>query len=187
MNRLSFELEELDAHARAIGHLCIGWSHLERVLNSLLVSLLGVPDESDVAYAITSNIRDEGRISMIRALAHIKKMDDKWFHELDCLLTRIDQEYRPQRNRFVHDSWSAAPSDNPMFSAAFKTRYRTRIYRSQSHQSAQLSTRETIKVTDDEIWTLNLYVTVSIGMLDSLITRHEYLVAIARDAGKASV
>lgn len=93
-----------DKVATAIGHICIGWGHLERDLNEFIQALTPL-DEGDISRSITANMDVRSKIQVIKALAFLRKPSKEWFEKMTILLDYIDNSIRPRRNRYVHDAW----------------------------------------------------------------------------------
>ncbi|MEQ9247644.1 MAG: hypothetical protein RLO21_16835, partial [Nitratireductor sp.] len=71
-----------------------------------------------------------GKIVTAKALAHqIDEIDSPGFYDrVEELLNYVDNELRPERNRYVHDNWSIAGS------AAMRMRLAPKITRPQARQ-----------------------------------------------------
>ena len=166
----------LDAHARAIGHLCIWWAYLERVVDCLLACLINLDPMSDEARCVTANADFRQKVRMVRTLAFTKiatkkQLNQAWFERLDNALSTSDNGLRNKRNRYVHDSWMADPevSNAP---SAIKVHYRTKIETPQAFKT-KLTTKEEAKVADQEIWELVIRIQVATADFSYCLTRLE--------------
>jgi hypothetical protein len=147
--------QPIDDHAHAIGYVCITWAVLETEVDKFLTFLTPL-EYGEVGESIlgNSNIRD--KIKMLKALAFIRKLDDGWYRELDAVLKLIDDNLRPDRNRYVHDLWiEHATYENKQLIAASVAR-RTRgakVVKAQSRKQ-ELSLFRDVPTKAQEIWAL---------------------------------
>ena len=93
-----------ERHATALGLACIAWSTLESVVNEFLGLLIPL-EPGDTERIVTSNIDFRAKLEMLVHLGFMEKYKDLWFLELQTLINKIDNELRPERNRYVHDTW----------------------------------------------------------------------------------
>ncbi|MHB8266974.1 hypothetical protein [Bradyrhizobium sp.] len=90
--------------ALVIGHICIQWSRVEDIVDSF-IEIIASLEEGNISRSITSNIDIRNKIQTLKALAFQKKVSDSWFKDLNTLLDHIDNEIRPERNKYVHSHW----------------------------------------------------------------------------------
>ena len=145
-----YELQ-LDGHARAIGHVCIAWSHMELMLDLLIAELIAgegrLRDRTLVGECVTANADIRDKAQMAIALGHVRKPNDEWFSKLERCMNKINYCLRNLRNRLIHDVW--AIHDPPL-----RIHRRTKITKPQARQR-ELSTSELVSVHSDEIWALH--------------------------------
>lgn len=119
----------LATHAQHIGFLCLFWSRIELWLGGILWGLMEPIDEHVAAITIT-NMSFSEKISAALALGFQRRPSDEWFKTLKKTLDEIDNDLRPQRNRFVHDHWIAGGDE------VLKVTLRTGVYRQQAREYA---------------------------------------------------
>lgn len=93
-----------EENAKALGLACIAWSGLESKVDEFLVELIPLP-RGNTEGIVTSAIDFRAKLKMLVNLAFENKYSDLWFLEIQTLVNRIDNELRPERNRYVHDTW----------------------------------------------------------------------------------
>jgi hypothetical protein len=132
MNPLDRQYEKLES---AISKASIRWIRLEEMLRDLIITLSmyihPAFEEREPMFVIgdiTSNTGVRGLVASAKALAH--RVDDPkdFYDRLEPLLNLIDNDYRAERNRFMHDEWIILPNT--------VNRYRrgSVVKRPQSHQ-----------------------------------------------------
>jgi hypothetical protein len=117
-----YGLEE--EHLAAIGRVCVSWSVMDSTLSYLVSTLAGVDDVLDSS-ALTGPMKMGEKIEIARALGH-QKLSPENFHGLDQLLNAIDGTLRTERNRIVHDDWSADPDTTTPTRLNSRPRYEKR-------------------------------------------------------------
>jgi hypothetical protein len=100
-------IRDFNKHATALGLACISWSLLEDVVGDTLAELIPLEHEdgADIAGAVNANVDFRSKLQVLLAVGFVRKPGDNWFYELEHLINRIDNELRPERNRYVHDVW----------------------------------------------------------------------------------
>jgi len=102
------EIPALEEHAKALGYVLITWGYLQSGLNELLKSLLPIQDNI-TKNIIAGNTSERDHLKVIRELGwyvfHSFNKEEDQYEILANLLSRIDNELRPKRNRYIHDIW----------------------------------------------------------------------------------
>jgi hypothetical protein len=103
--------EPLEQVASAIGRSCYWWSSIEIELQGLCASLARFNDRSfdrekvwEVLAISLSHMEIRQRVAVAKALA-ANGLDPDLYGEVESLLNHIDNDLRPERNRYVHDEW----------------------------------------------------------------------------------
>jgi hypothetical protein len=137
-------IPKLEEHATAIGYLCFEYARLERHVHHLIKELAGLSD--DLADSIIpADFRD--KLTTLKNLAFLKKTSIGWYESVSSLIDRIDQEVRPQRNRYVHDYWLS------MAEEPTKRHFNPKVTRPQAFQY-EFSAYRDAAVPLDDIWNL---------------------------------
>jgi hypothetical protein len=144
MNGYRKSIPQLEEHAKAIGYLCFEWARLDRHVHHLIKTLTELDDDV-AASLIPTDFRE--KLATLKHLAFLKKPSIDWFESVSGLIDRIDQEVRPQRNRFVHDYWLSY-SDEPT-----KRHFKTEVTKPQAFQY-KFSPYKDATVPLDDIWNL---------------------------------
>jgi hypothetical protein len=122
-------MAQLDRLTQAIGYVCVFWAWLEHTIDEAIYSIVAFDsmkmrekeiDEIKNAFAASGDIRS--KIKTLRAVAFIRKWDDKWFGKIDKLLNTIDNDLRVKRNMYVHHHWTAPRGRLEAFSKQAKFR-----------------------------------------------------------------
>lgn len=95
---------KFDRLAVALGHICIGWSRLERDLDEF-IELLAPLEAGDISRSVTAGMDIRDKVQAVRALAYLRKPNDRWFKTMLSILDYIDNDLRVRRNRYIHDGW----------------------------------------------------------------------------------
>ncbi len=133
----------IDEHARAIGYVCIYWAALEHGIDSLLQTITPL-EPGKVSESITANADMCDKLQMLKALGFVRKPNDPWFLHIEQVINQIDNELRPERDRFIHDAWVG-------LKPVKRHTRRTSLKRSQS-RTVELTTYEDVPVQPAEIW-----------------------------------
>jgi len=96
---------EFNDHARALGVMCVVWGHLEASLNLLLSMLLDLND-AKLNETVNHNVDMRNKLQIVLGLGYLKVKNDTWFTILKWVIETIDNDLRPRRNRFIHDTWT---------------------------------------------------------------------------------
>lgn len=99
--------------ATAIGEVAIWWSAIETMAHGLAIRLtilnepaMNTPKGRDQLNLVLVNMGQRDLFSAVKALAFDASKDDL-FPRLEPLLNVLDNDIRPERNRYIHDSWFA--------------------------------------------------------------------------------
>jgi hypothetical protein len=131
-----------DKVAQELGHICIYWAWLEQALDELIIELSHL-EPGDIGRSVTANADIRSKISMIKALAFLRKPSGAWFSYTQEMLDLIDNNLRPRRNLFVHSSWHTPKGVLTRISR------KTRLRRPQAFQLTLTTEEKTpIKLTD---------------------------------------
>lgn len=95
----------LEHHATALGYVCINIGHMEFVLHTLLELLLRVDQNECRAVIDATGASIATRCDLIRKLASMQKPNGDWFDAVDAVMSCIERDILPLRNRYVHDRW----------------------------------------------------------------------------------
>lgn len=153
------------SHAEAIGFVCMDWTGLELLVDTILAHQLGLELFGAEPHIVCVNSGFGDKLSMIKALAVTKHNDPKWVEDFVTLVNTIDQEIRPRRNRVVHDAWLAG-SDGKVYRAQGFTR----VKRTQAHQPLSLHAEERTEMTATEIQQISVDITKAAHHLFTLMT-----------------
>jgi hypothetical protein len=140
----------LDDHAHAIGYVCIKWSMLEAECDRL-IEVLAPLEHGNASASILGHIDITEKIKIMRALGFLRKTTDAWYDRLDSALKNIDEDVRPKRNRFIHDTWLHKWS--PQKTTVIRRQSGAKVTKPQSRQKTLSVFIETI-VESSEIWDL---------------------------------
>ena len=151
----------MDAHALAIGHLCIAWANLEATVNHFMGELLGIGG-SQFSDVLSANVDLRQKIQIVKGIGFLRKLSPEWFERLQGALDVIDNVHRPERNRYVHDDW------RPKAKWTLRERKRVAIRRRQSRKPLEISTFERAIVDPEQIWGLVERITESQDVLFAL-------------------
>jgi hypothetical protein len=89
--------------ATEIGTLAIVWGLLEQLLASVLARMLRLSRMEGAIVA--GNVELINQIRMIRHLAIAMKLESQWYSETKNLMSHIETDLCPERNRMFHDYW----------------------------------------------------------------------------------
>jgi hypothetical protein len=92
-----------DAHAAALGYLCLSWAGLDSAVNRLFEPLLKC-SSAQIGCIVPENVRL--RCEALKRLLHIEPLPDPLVSFAVGLLDRASGELAPLRNRLIHDGWS---------------------------------------------------------------------------------
>jgi hypothetical protein len=147
-----------DAHALALGQLCMSWAVLDSYMDKILGHLLSVEDAK--VSAITTSAGDiSQRCEIIKRLVVIENPGTAWRDWLIALVNRVSGELAPTRNRYIHDSWHIHDLK------LIRVEKRGKVGKSQSRADVQF-TYDTEHVTDPiEVEKLRLRVNLVFAML----------------------
>ncbi|MER9933744.1 hypothetical protein [Mesorhizobium sp. M0088] len=128
-----------------IGAICVNWSQIDAHLGMILGKYIKAPSAHlDVATSILDLSR---KCELIKALAFIVE-DRKSYAKLEKALHFLDNDLRPTRNRYVHDSYSFFTGKNT------RKIFRTKVVGIQSFKK-ELFTRSEQPITQEELTTFN--------------------------------
>jgi hypothetical protein len=153
----------LKPHAIQIGFLCMFWSRLELELTMFLSALMGSSD-GRVTVIVLNNMGFREKVSAAMALGFHKKPSDDWFTDLQKTLNEIDNDLRPNRNRWVHDFYLQAGDDVVKFTT------KSAVYREQARKFA-LKLLESQPTKPADIRDTTISVLVMMGRLQELRER----------------
>jgi hypothetical protein len=92
-------IRQLDKVANGIGYICIFWAWLDDFLGEMILKLCPFDprkiintDEEKLNQIFRSNGDIRDKIRVLRAVAFVRKWDDKWFKKVDKLLDQIDND-----------------------------------------------------------------------------------------------
>jgi hypothetical protein len=92
----------MSEYARSIGFLCLAWANLDEAVDHLLVPLSNtVADYNSNTMGDMEEIYK--RLERVNWAAHEAELSQDWSSWLGGVMHRIDREFRPMRNRYVHD------------------------------------------------------------------------------------
>lgn len=137
----------------AVGQSCLWWSTLEHIVHDLclhLASCLSLDFEETVnrvtLHMALSNMDLRERIATAKAYAsQAPTANASFYNRTEKLLNRLDNELRPERNRFVHDLWMIDGETVEQFKAG------TVVSRPQSHKlELSIGTAKPLKVEEVE-------------------------------------
>jgi hypothetical protein len=118
---MAIHISKIDRVARAIGYVTIFWAWLDRSLDEFLKALIPLED-GDIERIVTANMNMRAKIQIIKAIAIIRRFDDKWLNSLNIQLDYTDNDLRIRRNRIVHDSWAKSGRSLQLVSKRTKIR-----------------------------------------------------------------
>jgi hypothetical protein len=161
-----FTIPKLHEHATAIGYVCIHWSDLETHINLILSQVTPLPGDG-AARCITNNADVRDKIQMLKAVGFLHKPSDEWFEALSDVLDRIDNEIRPQRNRFIHDEWVDTGGPEPI-----RRTHKTALSKPQAYVR-NISHYSDTPVGLDDVWDVVRQIMVARMDLDRLLLEFE--------------
>ena len=91
----------LAEHAKAVGLLCLEWAELEQAVDYLLQPLLGCSD-STLACITASVEKLSFRLAIVKKAVVAEHLSRDWIDWLHNITRRINDEFAPKRNDFVH-------------------------------------------------------------------------------------
>jgi hypothetical protein len=164
MTTFRIKRPRLSRHISALGHICVEWASLEGTVDIVLACLIPLPMD-DAARCITANADIRDKIQMIKGLAIARHVS--WAEDLTSVIDLVDNVLRPQRNRYIHDSWISLKKGNPrQFQRAMK------IKRPQARQPLQLTTVHVSERTLGEMWRLIERIALSRSWLRTAADEH---------------
>jgi hypothetical protein len=137
--RTAYDDPSLNKLALVIGHLCIKWAWIEEVLDTFIGNYAPLA-EGHIQHAITSNLDIRNKIQILKALAFERSQSDEWFDNLSLLLNIVDNELRPERNKYVHGHWHRPEGK------LHRTSLRISFKKVQAFQPISLTTKEQIRI-----------------------------------------
>jgi hypothetical protein len=137
--RTAYDDPSLNKLALVIGHLCIKWAWIEESIDTFIGKYAPL-DEGHISNAITSNLEIRSKIQTLKALAFERRQSDEWFDDLSRLLNVVDNELRPERNKYVHGHWHSPKGK------LHRTSRRISFRKAQSFQPMSLTTQEQIRI-----------------------------------------
>jgi hypothetical protein len=148
---MSVAPKNMDRVAMALGQGNMHWNSIEFMLHGLCVNLARFHDRNfdnpDVAHVIDIAVfamDARQRIVVAKALA-ADGLDPDLYAEVDKLLNHIDNQLRPERNRYVHDIWQE--HDNKIVRSTWKPK----VTRPQSRQLEVTYSTETHYNTAEDV------------------------------------
>jgi len=138
--RTAYDDPSLNKLAMVIGHLCIKWAWIEETLDTFIGNYAPLA-EGHIQHAITSNLDIKNKIQILKALAFERSQSDKWFDDVSRLLNIVDNELRPERNKYVHGVWHTRVEGK-----LHRTSLRISFKKAQAFQPVSLTTKEQIRV-----------------------------------------
>jgi hypothetical protein len=98
--------------SKAIGDVCIYWSHIEDHVHGLILHLAMYQDDAfekkpvyQILHGVVCQLDLRQKISAAKVLAHNVTQPTDFYERAESLLNYVDNELRPERNRYVHDLW----------------------------------------------------------------------------------
>jgi hypothetical protein len=167
LNEILDDLKKLPwrEHAQEIGVVCVLWTKLELMLDVLLLGLLESSCETTASVILTTmNLRE--KVAAIKVIGFKKKSSDQWFADLDAALNTIDEELRPERNRYVHDYWFAAETGEPVV----RVQHKAKLVKPKAKQIA-INYYSAQRIEVGEILALQVRILSSTGRVMDLIGR----------------
>ena len=92
----------MSGYARSIGFLCLEWANLDEAVDHLLVPLSNTVAEYN-SNTMGNMDRIGERLEKVKWAAFNAELTEEWMSWLNGIAHRIDYEFRPMRNRYVHD------------------------------------------------------------------------------------
>lgn len=143
--------EPLEQVASAIGRSCYWWSSIEIELQGLCASLARFNDRSfdlekvwEVLAISLSHMDIRQRVAVAKALA-ANGLDPDLYGEVESLLNHIDNDLRPERNRYVHDEWMMIDD------SIVRRKHGAKVIPPQSRQLSVLRSTDRIYGSADEV------------------------------------
>ncbi len=175
-DRMERSKDLMAGYARSIGVLCMQWANLDEAIDHLLVPLLN--SDPEITACITASIdKITPRLDIVKRAAVHSGLSEEWISWLNGIAYRIDNEFRQQRNQYVHDCARlqfvhdrASPEDWEFVRVGRKAK----IGRPQSRQPEQLLLKPQTKVSTDDIDRLSVCigsVTFAIGVATHELTQ----------------
>lgn len=140
-----------DEHARAIGYVCQSWAILELLVNRYIELLVPLP-EGPEAECITVNADMRQKIQMLRGLGFIKRTSDEWYEKLRNQLNILDDELRPERNRFIHDIWLPILPLEASVDQFIRRTYKMTVRKKPPQAEMELTTRDEKLLSAEDAW-----------------------------------
>lgn len=115
MSDIETPYQEYALLSKALGDLCLGWSVLEHTVHDICLHYAGAvhhgfdgEEAYDVLHVALAAMDLRQTISVTKAVIHMASspLSPKLYERAEELLNYIDNEMRPERNRFIHDIWS---------------------------------------------------------------------------------
>jgi len=151
-------------HAEQVGIVSLLWSKLELYTDVFLVRIMDIEDTATASVVITA-MSFRAKLNALRVLGFDKRPDETWFSELQDVINEIDNDLRPDRNRYIHDYWLAS-SEKVMH-----VQHKPRLVREQARKLAIQfhSSRET---TVGELTVFQVKVLACTGHFMDLLSRY---------------
>jgi hypothetical protein len=153
--------------AQAVGEVSIWWSGIEGLVHGLALrtAQLNEPALRTAAAQkqlnlILANLGQRDLFAALKALALDGSPDDL-FPRLDPILNELDNRIRPERNRYMHDSWEAAEG------GVHRRTRSTRIINNQGVRELRLA-EHTPYSTFDDIDSLTRRIKAEYGKLEAI-------------------
>ncbi|MFN9007722.1 MAG: hypothetical protein ACK5WH_01150 [Hyphomonadaceae bacterium] len=107
----------MSGYARSIGFLCLEWANLDEAVDHLLVPLSNTVAEYN-SNTLGNMDRIGERLEKVKWAAFNAELSEEWLSWLNGVAHRIDYEFRPMRNRYVHDcarlkDWEFVRTEKP--------------------------------------------------------------------------
>ena len=128
-----------------IGAVCVNWSQIDATAGAILGNYMHVPSTHiDLATGIIDLSR---KCELIKAFAFLAERRETYI-KLEKALNFLDNDLRPIRNRYVHDSYSFFTGDH------IRKAFKTRVANSQSF-TKKLITRSVEPISASELTSFN--------------------------------
>ena len=163
---MSYRVEyagDFDEVLRGIGFVCKSYAHLESDIDYFVQAMSGM--RRGLSNPVTSSMDLSAKIEAAKLLAFEGKKTDDWYKECRTVLNIIQNEIRPERNRYVHDIWVLSKK------SAIRVTNKPKIKKQQAHKPEELITSE-VYVSADDVWALGEKIVSASLSISSL--EHEY-------------
>jgi hypothetical protein len=170
---LEFPTKESHEIAYQIGRVCIAWSNWEVLVSALLASYLRLKDKTRNEL-INGAIELRKKMELCRHFAFLIEAPDR-FAQVSTLFSLVDNHFRSERNRFVHDYYVFSPQKTERTSHRARLhKIQSRTFRLDSIQTSELQASDIVEFLRD-FSTCQQYLAglVVLGFARDLDTKHE--------------